>query len=76
MRVLTLIVLSVLMAACRPSIKSSSANHVIVESYQMNEAKAQQVADAECAKYQRRATMTVKPTPGEDQRDYIFGCID
>ena len=76
MRVLTLIVLSVVMAGCRPSIKSSSANHVTVESYQMDEAKAQQVADAECAKYNRRATMTVKPTPGEDERDYIFACSD
>ena len=76
MRVLTLIVLAVLMGACRPSIKSSSENYVTVESYQMNQARAQQVADAECAKYHRRATMTLKPTPGEDERDYIFACVD
>jgi hypothetical protein len=76
MRLLTAVVLTVSVAGCGPSIKSSSANHVIVESYQMNDAKAQQVADAECAKYRRRASVTLKPTAREDERDYIFACVD
>ncbi len=76
MRVLMVVVLSVAVAGCGPSIKRSSPNHVIVESYQMNDAKAQQVADAECAKYHRRASLTLKPTPREDGRDYIFACMD
>ena len=76
MRVLMVVVLSVAVAGCGPSIKRSSPNHVIVESYQMNDAKAQQVADAECAKYHRRASLTLKPTLREDGRDYIFACMD
>ncbi len=75
MQVLMVVVLN-LAVGCGPSIKRSSPNHVIVESYQMNDAKAQQVADAECAKYHRRALVTLKPTPREDERDYIFACID
>jgi hypothetical protein len=70
------IALSLAVAGCTPSVKSSSPNHVTVESYQMDVAKAQQLADAECAKYNRRAKMTLKATPGEEERDYIFACID
>lgn len=76
MRAFMGIVLSLAVVGCAASIKSSSPNHVTVESYQMDEAKAQQVADAACARYHRRATMTLKPTPREDRRDYIFACID
>ena len=76
MRLLAAVMLSAFAVACGPSIKRSSPNHVIVESYQMNEAKAQQVADEECGKYRRRASVTLKPTSREDERDYIFACVD
>ena len=56
------------------SVKSSSPNHVTIESYGMDTPRAQQLADAECAKYNRRAQMTVKASPFES--DYIFACID
>jgi hypothetical protein len=74
--VFIVIVLTLAVAGCGPSIKNSSPNHVTVESYQMNDAKALQAAEVECAKYHRRAAMTLKPTAREDQRDYIFACID
>ena len=75
-RLLAAVALIAWMAGCGPSIRTASPNHVIVESYQMNDEKAQRVADAECAKYRRRARVTLKPTAREDERDYIFACID
>jgi hypothetical protein len=76
MRVVLVIALGLAVIGCRPSITSSSPNHVTVESYQMNEVQAQQIADAECAKYHRRARIALKPTTREDEREYIFSCIE
>ena len=76
MRRLIVIVLNLVLMGCAPSVKNSSPNHVTVESYQMDAGKAQRIADAECAKYHRRAEMALKATPGEEQRDYIFACVE
>jgi hypothetical protein len=74
-------VLSVALAGCTTTVKSSSPNHVTVESYQMNHSKAQKLADIECAKYYRHARLTLEPTledthRGRDARSFIFACID
>lgn len=81
MRTLIAIVLSLSFMGCTPVVKSSSPNHVTVESYQMDLGKAQRVADRECAKYRRRAELTLKASTGgestdRDERDYIFACVE
>lgn len=76
MRMLIGILLSLALIGCSPSVTSSSPNHVTVESYQMDVGKAQRVADRECARYNRRAEITLKATPKEYEREYIFACVD
>jgi hypothetical protein len=76
MRILMVMVLTLVAAGCAPSVRSSSPNHVTIESYQMDFRRAQQLADAECAKYNRQARLTLKASPGEAERDYIFACVD
>ncbi len=72
--------LSVALAGCTTAVTSSSPYHVTVDSYQMNQSKAQQLADVKCAKYQRKARITLEPTledaPRREARSYIFACID
>jgi hypothetical protein len=53
---------------------SSNERSVIVDSYWMDVANAQELADAECAKHSRIAQMTIKADPWE--RHYVFYCID
>ena len=81
MKRIVLIGMCLMLQGCGPSVsvKSSSPNHVTIESYMLDAPKAQQLADAECAKYNRRARMTLKAALGEGlevDRDYIFACID
>jgi len=64
-----------------PKVKDSSENHVTIESYSMNTEKSKQLADTECARYNRRAQMVYQPTSHggtsiEDERDYVFACVD
>jgi hypothetical protein len=40
----------------------------------MDAAKAQELADAECAKHSRIAQMTIKAEPWETT--YVFYCVD
>jgi hypothetical protein len=40
----------------------------------MNSAKAQKLADAECAKYSRVALMRLKAD--YDETNYVFECVD
>ena len=40
----------------------------------MNIAKAQELADAECAKHSRIAVLTIKADPYE--RNYVFYCVE
>jgi hypothetical protein len=64
----------VALQACATHVVSSNERSVIVDSYWMDVAKAQELADAECAKHSRIATMTIKADPWE--RHYVFYCID
>ncbi len=59
---------------CATHVVSSNERSVIVESQRMNVEKAQELADAECAKHSRIAQMTIKADPWE--RNYVFYCID
>lgn len=83
MALIVLIGIGVLLQGCGPSaqVKFSSENHVTVESYSLDAAKAQQLADAECAKYHRRAKIAHKASPHgtstiDDERDYVFACVE
>jgi hypothetical protein len=55
---------------CATHIVSSNERSVIVDSYWMDAAKAQELADAECAKHSRIAQMTIKAEPWET--NYVF----
>jgi hypothetical protein len=59
---------------CATHIVSSNERSVIVDSYWMDAAKAQELADAECAKHSRIAQMTIKAQPWET--NYVFYCVD
>ena len=59
---------------CATHIVSANERSVIVDSYWMDAAKAQELADAECAKHSRIAQMTIKADPWESH--YVFYCID
>jgi hypothetical protein len=59
---------------CATHIVSSNERSVIVDSYWMDAAKAQELANAECAKHSRIAQMTIKAEPWET--NYVFYCID
>jgi hypothetical protein len=59
---------------CTTHIVGSNERSVIVDSYWMDAAKAQELADAECAKHSRIAQMTIKGEPWET--NYVFYCVD
>ncbi len=61
---------------CDPTVKNVSPNFVTIESYQMNTRKVQELADTECAKHNRRASLTSSPTTLVDRRNYIFACVE
>ena len=52
---------------------SSNDRSVIVDSYWLDAAKAQELADAECAKHSRIAQMAIKADPWESH--YVFYCV-
>jgi hypothetical protein len=59
---------------CATHIVSSNERSVIVDSYWMDAAKAQELADAECAKHSRIAQMTIKAEPWET--NYVFYSVE
>jgi hypothetical protein len=52
---------------------SSNERSVTVDSYWMHAARAQELADAECAKRSRIARINSKSDPWDS---YVFDCID
>ena len=68
--------LIVLVAAegCATHVVSSSPHFVMVGSWWLHAAKAQEMADAECAKYWRVALMRVKADL--DETSYVFEGVD
>jgi len=69
-----LLVALLVVQACATHVVSSNERSVIVESQWMNVARAQELADAECAKHSRIAVMTIKADPYE--RNYVFYCVE
>jgi len=69
-----LLVALLVVQACATHVVSSNERSVIVESQWMNVARAQELADEECAKHSRIALMTIKADPYE--RNYVFYCVE
>jgi hypothetical protein len=69
---LTLVIALVAIQGCT-HVVSSNERSVTVDSYWMHAARAQQLADAECAKRSRIAQMNNKSDPWDS---YIFDCIE
>ncbi len=63
-----------LIQGCATHVVSSNERSVIVDSYWLDAARAQELAEAECEKHSRIAQMTIKADPWE--RHYVFYCID
>ena len=53
---------------------SSNPRSVVVDSWWLDAARAQEEADAECAKYSRVALIEVKANL--DETNYVFECVD
>jgi hypothetical protein len=58
---------------CATHLVSSDERSVTVDSYWMHAPRAQELADAECAKHSRVAQMNSKSDPWES---YVFNCVD
>jgi hypothetical protein len=70
---LTLGIALLAIQGCATHVVSSNERSVTVDSYWMHAARAQELADAECAKHSRIAQMSSKTDPWES---YVFYCID
>lgn len=68
------IVITLLLCGCATSVVSSNPRSVLVESQNMDAKEAQRLADAECAKHNRHAKMTLKADYWE--RNYSFDCVE
>jgi hypothetical protein len=70
------LLLIVLVAAegCATHVVTSNPGSVLVESWWLEGAKAQEMADAECARYSRVALMRFKAD--YDETNYVFECVD
>jgi hypothetical protein len=64
----------ILIQGCMTRVVGSNERSVIVDSYWLDAARAQELAETECAKHSRIAQMTIKADPWE--RHYVFYCID
>jgi hypothetical protein len=69
-----LLIALLVIQGCATQVVSSNDRSVIVDSYWLEAAKAQELADADCAKHSRIAQMAIKADPWE--RHYVFYCVD
>jgi hypothetical protein len=74
MKARLLLIVLVAVPGCATHVVSSNPRSVIVGSWWLDAAKAQELADGECSKYSRVALMTVKADPYET--NYVFECVD
>lgn len=74
MKVFLCVVAVALLSGCASKVASSSPRSVVISGPWDKVAEAQQLADAECAKYKRQARMVSKPRVGENQQ--LFDCVD
>jgi hypothetical protein len=68
-----LVILLLAAEGCTTHVVSSNPHSVLVESWWLDAAKAQEMADAECAKYSRVALMRLKADL--DETNYVFECV-
>lgn len=62
-----------ILSGCAAKVISSNPRTVVVESQSMDTAGSQMLADKECAKYQKYATVSARPTYW--LREYVFDCV-
>ena len=70
---LALAIVLLAIQGCATHVVSSNERSVTVNSYWMHAARAQELADAECAKRSRVAQMNSQTDPWES---YVFSCVD
>jgi len=61
------------LSGCAAKVITSSPRSVVVESQGMDTAESQALADKECAKYQKHARITARPTYW--LREFMFDCV-
>ncbi|SEL26060.1 hypothetical protein SAMN05216387_107110 [Nitrosovibrio tenuis] len=67
------LIAGVILSGCAAKVISSNSRTVVVESQGMDSAESQLLADKECAKHQRYARVTARPTYW--LREYVFDCV-
>jgi hypothetical protein len=72
-RLLVCVVAGFVLSGCAAKVVTSSPRSVVVHSEGMDTAESQTLADKECAKYQRHAQLTGRPTYW--LREYVFDCV-
>lgn len=72
-RLLVCLIAGFVFSGCAAKVISSSPRTVVVHSEGMDTAGSQTLADKECAKYQRYAKVTARPTYW--LREYVFDCV-
>lgn len=71
--VMACLIAGVILSGCAAKVISSNPRTVIVHSEGMDTAGSQALADKECAKYQKDAKLTGRPTYW--LREYVFDCV-
>jgi len=69
----TLVIALFAIQGCATHVVSSNERSVTVDSYWMHAGRAQELADAECAKHSRVAQMNSQTDPW---KSYVFSCIE
>ena len=71
MRALLIYIMAgLILSGCAAKVITSSPRSVVIESQGMDTAESQTLADKECAKYQKHAKMTARPTYWLRELDY------
>ena len=73
MKRISLLFFTLLLVGCATKVISSTPRSVIVESELMDITEAQKLADAECAKHNRFARITMRATRSD--KTYTFDCV-
>ncbi len=74
-RIFALTVISTVLAGCAAEVISSNPRSVTIRVGEVRVADAQKAAEAECAKYQRYARLTIRPTPATANY-WVFDCVE
>ena len=76
MRTILLITASVyVLSGCAASVVASNPRSVTIKAGTTKAEEAQALADAECAKHNRYAKLTIPPG-GEQPMNYVYACVE